>query len=242
MFSIFEKKRSIGDLKQRKSIIKTHENKIGLREKITIAVIDDQPFTAQTNLSNNGFKFKYFSDLTDDLTLVKDYPIILCDLLGVGKHMNPTGQGAHIIRELKNNYPQKYVIAYSGGGPNTQLTKTAIELSDEFIKKDADIDTWLDALDVAIENVTDPVIVWRRFRDTLQAKHDISAHQLAKLENAYVKACLGNAGSDPAALLKKEATKIDDGSLIKTVEGFFDSVVFDLMIILSKKYINEAGN
>jgi hypothetical protein len=228
---------SIDDLKTRRHFQKTETNRIGLREKVVIAIIDDQPFQPQTNLTNNNFRFKHFADLTDDLTLIKDHPIILCDIIGVGRSMNPFTQGAHLIKEIKNNYPDKYVIAYSGGSPNSNLTKTATELSDDFIKKDADVDTWLERLDVAITNVTDPIIVWRRFRDFMNEKHDLSAHQLAKLENAFVKTCMKGSVEDPGELLKKETSKMGDNAAAKSVEKFINSPIFDLTLLVTKAYL-----
>jgi hypothetical protein len=46
---------------------------------------------------------------------VVPHNIILCDVQGVGHSLDSKKQGAFLIREIKAHFPDKYVIAYTGG-------------------------------------------------------------------------------------------------------------------------------
>lgn len=155
--------RSVNDIEANVALKITQIGRLRLRDSVRIAVVDDQHFSAETNLRNNGFKIETFKDLNSVQSL-ENYSIILCDLQGVGSALNPDLQGAHLIRELKTHYPEKYVVAYTAGGKNSLMSKTAQDHADTFLRKDADIDAWLEVLDGAISQVANPVLVWKQFR------------------------------------------------------------------------------
>lgn len=173
-----------------KATISDHER----RSLFPIAVIDDKPFHYEQNLQANNFQVKYLGDINtiDD---VKDYNIVLCDLQGVGTRMNARGQGAYIIDEIKRHFPEKFVVAYTGGSLDDSITVLAQEHSDFFLKKDADIDDWRDTLDDIIGQLSDPISVWRRQRDAL-VEADVPTLDILKLEDAYVSSV--KQGSDKA--------------------------------------------
>ncbi|MDP3677295.1 MAG: hypothetical protein Q8R44_19720 [Novosphingobium sp.] len=84
------------------------------RMKVPIAVIDDEPFAAQQTLTNNGYDIRTLGDIKT-LDEVQSFNVILCDLQGVGRHLDSKNQGAFLIDEIKRNHPEKFVIAYTGG-------------------------------------------------------------------------------------------------------------------------------
>src|SRR5690606_38120807 len=98
---------------------------------------------------------------------VADYDIILCDLMGVGVNFDQSIGGASIIREIKENYPTKYVIAYTGARANASESNAAKEFADDFLKKDAEISTWVERLDEAIEFSSNPYERWLVTRQSL---------------------------------------------------------------------------
>jgi hypothetical protein len=77
--------------------------------------------------------------------------------------LNASQQGAHLIKEIKANYPEKYVIAYTGSG-NSPLFQEAFARSDLYLPKDARTDQWIETLDAAIEDLTNPMVVWKKYR------------------------------------------------------------------------------
>lgn len=156
------------------------------RSLVPIAVIDDELFAAQQTLKNNGYDINVLGDIKN-LDEVENYNIILCDLQGVGRHLDGKNQGAFLINEIKRNSPEKFVIAYTGGALSDEITTKANESADAFLRKDADVQEWRDKLDDYIERVSNPIIVWRRQRDALVRKN-VSTLDILKLEDAFVKA------------------------------------------------------
>ncbi|MGN0402458.1 MAG: hypothetical protein ACI4HQ_09410, partial [Acetatifactor sp.] len=74
----------IEDLKLNESV--KDEKILDLRKRIDILVIDDEEFTPSIFLSNNNFRLTYKKDI-DNVKDVSEYPIILCDIRGVGKQL-----------------------------------------------------------------------------------------------------------------------------------------------------------
>ena len=185
MFEKFRRYNQIEDLEQDFKYANIRSNDRDRRSKINIAVIDDEPFKAEYNLRNVGYKINYLGDVKD-LSDVASYPIVLCDLQGVGRQMDSRKQGAFIIDELKRNHPEKFVVAYTGGAADDGITIHAQEYADFFIKKDADIEEWRDKLDQIINLLSNPIEVWRRQRQAL-IDYDVSTLTILKLEDAYVK-------------------------------------------------------
>ncbi|MEO1967493.1 MAG: hypothetical protein ABGW87_02105 [Sphingomonadaceae bacterium] len=155
------------------------------RANFAIAVIDDRPFPYEQNLKANGYLIETLGDIKS-IDEVSRFNIVLCDLQGVGKLLNQTGQGAFIIDEVKRKNPEKFVVAYTGGSPDDAITIKAQEHADFFLKKDQDIDDWRDRLDYITGQLSNPIEIWRRQRDAL-VDADVPTLDILKLEDAYVK-------------------------------------------------------
>lgn len=107
------------------------------RSRFPIVVIDDKDFTPMKNLQRYNFSVTHFDDISS-IDSIYRYPIVLCDLHGVGASLGSRLQGAQVIREIKKNYPEKYVIAYTGDG-SSEMTEVAISYADAYLKKDVGI-------------------------------------------------------------------------------------------------------
>lgn len=136
------------------------------RAAVNIAVIDDEPFLPQTNLQSYGYKVVPLGDIKS-VTEVKDYHIVLCDVMGVGRHFDAKNQGATLIGEIKNNYPEKIVIAYTGGAMNDPAIKSAKDRADILIRKDVDGEEWVTKLDSVSKSAVDPHVMWNKIRNRL---------------------------------------------------------------------------
>lgn len=158
------------------------------RARFKIAVIDDEAFAAGRNLRNAGYQITEVGDIKS-VNELDDYQIVLCDLQGVGMHFNSKFQGGFLIDEIKKRYPEKIVIAYTGGALDQGVLRYAQMAADDFVKKDVDINEWRNTLDEVIDALSDPVVVWKRQRDAL-VDADISTKSILKLEDAYVKSVL----------------------------------------------------
>lgn len=218
---------SLNDLEKDKKIITKLKSPTELRQSVKIAVIDDQPFSPEHNLKNNQFQIATYTDI-HKIEQVSEYPIILCDLQGVGAHLSSDMQGAYLIEEIKRNYPEKIVIAYTGGSSNSNISKRASIAADDYLRKDIPIEDWRETLDKHIKNLSDPLYVWRKFRARL-IHADITPLELLKLEDAFVRNIKSGAKATKLAL--KNATKSSpSNSLInKELISFVASKTFDLV-------------
>jgi DNA-binding NtrC family response regulator len=155
--------KSITDLENQTKVKARLTTPASIRAKFEIAVIDDQPFSPEQNLKNNYFQIRSFRDISS-VNEIEQFPIVLCDLQGVGMNLAADLQGGYLIEEIKVNFPEKVVIAFTGGSTNSSIFKRATKFADNYIKKDATIDEWRDVLDKHIQQLSDPVYVWKQLR------------------------------------------------------------------------------
>ena len=188
MLEKFRRYQQIAELEGAQRAAKVLENDISRRQRVPIAVIDDQPFPPQNILQNNGYDIRVLGDIKS-LTEIENFSIILCDLNGVGKYLDSKYQGAHIIEEIKRNHPEKFVGAYTGGGVDNEVIEKANEAADFFIKKDEDVGEWRSKLDNILRLITNPVFVWKRQRFAL-VDADVETFDILKLEDAFVRSIL----------------------------------------------------
>jgi len=188
MLGKFRRYQQIAELEGRQRTAKALENDISRRQRVPIAVIDDQPFPPQNILQNNGYDIRVLGDIKN-LNEVEGFSIILCDLNGVGRYLDAKYQGAHIIEEIKRNHPEKFVGAYTGGGVDNEVIERANEAADFFIKKDEDVGEWRSKLDGILVLITNPIYVWKRQRFAL-VDADVETLDILKLEDAFVKSIL----------------------------------------------------
>ena len=168
-----------------------------VRQTVRIVVIDDKDFSPLVNLQKHQFNITHLRDVST-IDAIRDYPIVLVDLQGVGRELHPTQEGAHLIREIKAHYPEKFVVAYTAGGA-PELLVPSIQLADKFIQKDTSIEDWCELLDNAARSVVHPAILWKNHRYRLLDK-GITPFQLARLEDALVRALIHDPQTAPKRL------------------------------------------
>ena len=173
------------------------------RDRFKIAIIDDEDFVFLEELRKSGFDIRKYDDALD-LQMFDSYPIIICDIKGVGKDFKSPMGGAFLIRELKKKYPLKAYAAYTGSTYDISIHNYLEGVS--IIKKDIEIDDWCIEIDNLIRNISDPKEVWLKIRDIL-LKEEVDLISLANLEDEYVDIILNKNGdfhNFPSA--KKENT------------------------------------
>lgn len=173
------------------------------RDRFKIAIIDDEDFVFLEELRKSGFDIRKYDDALD-LQMFDSYPIIICDIKGVGKDFKSPMGGAFLIRELKKKYPSKAYAAYTGSTYDISINNYLEGVS--IIKKDIEIDDWCIEIDNLIRNISDPKEVWLKIRDIL-LKEEVDLISLANLEDEYVDIILNKNGdfhNFPSA--KKENT------------------------------------
>jgi DNA-binding NarL/FixJ family response regulator len=227
MIICFPRPKSIAELHQGRGV-RTHlRPPADLRQSIKIAVIDDQPFAPEHNLKNNQFKIETFRDV-QSVNQLAEFPIVLCDLQGVGMQLAADLQGAYLIEEIKANFPEKAVIAFTGGSANSAISRRAAKAADGYLRKDASIEEWRDLLDQHIRNLSDPVYVWKQLRLRL-VKADIAPIELVKLEDAYVRSIAKGANVTKQSIEEVTRSSSLDPAVKKEVASFLGSKAFDLV-------------
>lgn len=156
-----------------------------LKRWIEIAVLDDEPFIRTEALRTHGFRITELGGDIKSIEQIAMYPIVVCDIRGVGKSFGSRYEGAHVISEIKKSYPDKYLIAYTGMSHdityNTQLVS-----ADAAATKDAPVDYWTQLLELGLTKVGDPKQRWIRFRSTL-LERGVELFDVLELEQAFIK-------------------------------------------------------
>ncbi|MCQ8278909.1 hypothetical protein NFI95_10660 [Acetobacteraceae bacterium KSS8] len=197
------------------------------REAVNVAVIDDEAFAPQTNLQSYGYRITPIGDMKD-LAEVAGYHMVLCDIMGVGRHFDMATQGASLISEIKKNYPEKIVIAYTGAMLNEKASKIAQQRADAIIKKGIDIEDWITKLDHFSEAAVDPHVIWNKVRTRL-IEIDVSTKDVMLLEDAYVRSVFRR---DPMlSHLKSRSERMNIGSDVRAIiQGLASSAIFSAIV------------
>jgi hypothetical protein len=196
------------------------------RKLIKIGVIDDQLFTPRANLENIGYQIENLGDISS-VDRVQKFQIVLCDLQGVGTALDGKKQGAFLIREIKRNFPEKFVIAYTGGGLNAVLSREASSDADQLLKKDTDIDHWVEVLDGIISKILNPYRVWQRQREALVSR-EIDTLTILKIETAFVQSIKGKDAGGRNIFTQYVSSELQ-GDVRAVVQGMIASGLYALL-------------
>ena len=197
------------------------------RSAVKIAVIDDNAFDPEVNLRSHGYDIRQIGDLKN-IREVEGYPIVLCDLMGVGLHFDKINQGNRLIKEIKANYPAAYVLAYTGAGWGQPAAQTAAQIADDIIQKDISIEDWVEKLDVFVTGATNPYVIWNRSRLAL-VKADIDTKELLILEDAYVRS-INNGEQNLAFFAQAVSRQSLKGDVRAIAQGLLSSAIFKAIV------------
>jgi len=188
-----------------------------LKRWIDIAIIDDEPFLRTAALRTHGFRLTELGGDIKSVEQVAAYPIVICDIRGVGRAFGSPYEGAHVISEIRKSYPDKFLIAYTGYTHDATYS-AKLALADASATKDAAIDYWTNVLELGLRSVGDPKQRWIRFRSTLLAK-GMELFDVLELEQAFIKSITHrNSG-----LLLQRARKFDVSSEVMDLIVKFSS-------------------
>ena len=214
MFNFFKKKKiyKLSEIK----VLNTSIQK--LKKEIKIAVIDDQDFPPTNNLRNLGFNIITFKDIST-LEQVKEYPVIICDIKGIGKEFGGKYEGAFVISELRKSYPDKYIISYSTSSYDLDIS-SFIQKSDVIASKGATIEEWSSILEKAIKDTSNASIRWKKTRESL-LNNDIELSDLLDLEQKYILS------------INNSKNEMQDTSVLENIHN-------DLIIDIVKEFTSSA--
>lgn len=193
------------------------------RSSVSILCIDDQGLEYEEIIRNHGFNIRVLKDI-EDIKAVTEYPVVICDIKGVGKSFGSKFEGGHIIEEIKTKYPEKVVIAYTGQQFDATYNKF-FSLADFTLSKDIDSDTWVSTLDETIRKVVSPIEQWKRMRDFL-LNRDVSLKTVFQLEQQFIDAVLTK---NKSKFAKKSTVEGLEGDVRNVITSFVASVLFKLV-------------
>ena len=194
------------------------------RGKVPILCIDDDGLEYEGIIRHHDFNIRVVPDI-NDIKAVSEYPIVICDIQGVGKAFKSQFQGAHIIEEIKKQYPNKVVIAYTGQKHDARYNKYFL-MADAMYSKDMDSDQWVENLDQAVRKVVDPVAQWKRMREYLFSK-DVPTRSVYLLELDYIESVLKK---DKNILAKSKVLKAVSPDVRGVMQGVVASLLFNMMV------------
>lgn len=158
------------------------------RSKLKILVIDDQPFILKDVMASHGFVINEMRDISA-IDLVSGYPIVVCDIKGVGMSLNSKHQGAHLFREIRKAFPEKYIVAFTGFRFDATYNEY-FRVADASLKKDTDTEAWVKVLDEAISVMSEPKQRWLRMRRFLLEDAKLELWTVLRLEQAFIDAVI----------------------------------------------------
>lgn len=159
-----------------------------VRSKLKVLVIDDQPFILRDVLASHGFSIHEMKDISA-IDLVASYPIVVCDIKGVGATFKSKHEGAHLFREIRRAFPEKFIVAFTGFRFDATYNEY-FRSADVSLKKDTDTEGWVKVLDEAIQVMAEPKHRWLRMRRFLLEEAKLELWTVLLLESAFIEAVL----------------------------------------------------
>lgn len=177
------------------------------RSRVKVLCIDDQGMQYDDILRKHGFNIRVLEDI-EDIGAVSDYPVVICDIMGIGKGFGSEYEGGHIIEEIRRKYPAKVVIAHTGQQFDARFNRF-FDMCDFVLTKDIDSDQWVSVLDKSINKLLCPLEQWKKLRAFLFNK-EVSTRKVFELEQEYI-----------IAITTKDKSKFASA---KTIDGLAQDV------------------
>lgn len=154
--------------------------------RMEIAVLDDNAFAPKDALARHKFRIAELGPDIRSLDQISTYPIIICDVAGVGRAFGSALEGAYLVKELRRAYPDKFLIGYTGL-THSIATTNALTAADRRMAKDESIEAWVKNLEDGMTEVVNPRNRWIRMRKAL-LERDVELINVLMLEQSFIKA------------------------------------------------------
>lgn len=190
-----------------------------LKKRTEILIVDDEEFSYFESLQRHEYNITQKEDLTD-LKDAEAYKIVLCDIRGVGNFLRSEFGGAYLIKQLKEKYPAKIIIAYTANEYSARFEQF-LSYADDVVPKGAyALEDWTSLLDRLLKELADPVKIWDRTRRTL-IDAGVPTLDVAKYESDYVTAIKKGKFESFVKIYEKKASTGADimVSLFKALPG-----------------------
>lgn len=168
------------------NVLDVVKNPSELRKQIEVAIIDDIGLSQEKidGLRRRGFDIHPLSDV-EEIQQLETYPIVISDVNGVAKRIDPEKQGLALITEISKQYPHKGLAIYSGETYKLPSLPDGVIV----INKDDDLEKWTEKIDTLIRNTANPVYVLKKLKKKL-IDNDVDTETIRKIEQKYIKGIL----------------------------------------------------
>lgn len=156
------------------------------RDQIKVCVIDDEGFDINT-LYDLGYKNIRKKIQFENMDEYQEFDVILCDVEGVGISVDVEKQGLAVAEQIKNVYPDKVVLIYSG--KNIETFGEMPKCLDGYLRKQSSMSELANSLDSYYKKSIDPINVWEKARDEM-IRNKISTKTIAFLEDRFCRSLL----------------------------------------------------
>ncbi len=156
------------------------------KKNVKILIIDDEGFD-EAPLKKLGYldidKIYEHSKIGD----YTNYDVIFCDINNVAIEFN--NQGAELANQIKEEYPDKCVVIFTGNPQNISIANEYKFKVDDMIEKNADASQFAKIINEHIEKKYNPVLCWK-FVEKEMHKKGITNKEIAIIEHFYVKSII----------------------------------------------------
>lgn len=198
-------------------------NPAAIRGRYRILAIDDQGFPMREVLGTHGFTITEMEDIKAiDITL--PFQIVICDVRGVGRHFGGRHEGAHLLKEIRKLYPDKYIVSSTAFKSDPSYNEY-FRAADASVQKDANSEIWVHMLDKAISIMADPKARWLRMRRHLLDEVGVGLWEVLLIEQALVESLRKNERRELDSAISALGTSSDAKTLL---EAFAKSLFTDV--------------
>lgn len=187
-----------------------------LKRNTPIAIIDDEDFPDLDGLRNAGYSPCQFRDL-DSFDQLRDYPIVICDIQGVGSNFGTTTDGSYIVQQICEQFPDKYIIVFSSKGGSLGIA-SRIAKADVKLQR-GDRDGLNNAILRAVKLMGDSVERWKRVRRNLIEEKQVDLYHVWELEQEFIKSLHSKDTKQFSAYVNKHAEDLVKGLLVSFIAG-----------------------
>jgi len=125
-----------------------------IKRRTHVLFVDDESFDSLLdNIRQAGWSATQTKDILNlDSDDIRKSDVIFVDYKGVGQILTPTEEGIGLLKALKQKYPQKYIIFYSGYAgviPGDKLHGIA----DGWIRKNSDPYVYIERIESAAKKI-----------------------------------------------------------------------------------------
>ena len=171
------------------------------RKNIKIAVIDDKRDFFKDDFEKTGFIDITINESFDGPKQYEPFDLILCDIDGVAIEKNDKTQGVSVAKTLKQMYPNKIIVLYSGRRPE-EFDREYYKYVDDYFNKSLSATELADKIADLCKIFWDPREAWMWTRKQL-VKNGQSTKSIAWLEDSYVNSFLKRENKVDEELLRK---------------------------------------